>query len=412
VDAARAVPLLALLALGALAGCLDDVDRPPLRSFTAVYEQDDGMRFEVRLDGPRDLLGPDGQVRAAYTLASRWAPPQDAVTTWSNEDLDASLRVVRHEGCFVWTDGHGCGHEHIDFRVWSDHPGWGVGLPLRLPAERHGDLLRVADPQAADDDLAESYYEYKPGELWPQRHVRASADFDYEHTTFRLVSVEPGEVLAGAVDWPMAPRPAHAAAPDELFPGADAPLFDLPFTVAEAVEALRSDPEGGRWLEGGCISSIYHDSRFRDGSTLPLPPLSPQSQGDLQLGVIDAQGVEADWVVRRVRDTFGEETYEVESGGRGSRHSEFPCMDRAAPRIPLSEFLDRVPADLARSESIAFHLRWYRLHDSAGLAQASYEVQWNAEGGHYRSATMDASTGWWLEFTYLPGEGLDPEQNG
>lgn len=410
-DAARALPLLALLALASMAGCLGADERPPLRSFAAVYERDDGMRFEVRLDGPRDVLGPDGQVRAAYTLASRWDPSQDAVTTWTNEDLDAALRVVRHEGCFVWNEEHGCGHERISFQVWSEHPGWGVGLPLRLPSERHGDLVRVADPHAAADDLADNYYEYKAGELWPQRHVRASHEFDYEHTSFRLVSVEPGEILEGAVEWPAVPEAPHAAAFDELFPGADTPFLDLPFTVAEAVQALRSDPEAGPWLEGGCISSVEHFSRFRDGSTLPLPPLSPQSQGDLRLGVVNAQGVEANWIVHRMRDTLGEESFQVE-GGSGSTHSRFQCAGRAAPLVPVQAFLDKVPAGLDRSEDQSFFVRWWRLPDDTGLAQASYEVQWYPASGHYRSATMDASTGWWLEFTYLPGEGLDPEQNG
>jgi hypothetical protein len=404
--------LLALLGLASFAGCLgEDVPRPPLRGFTAVYERDDGMRVQVKLDGPRDVLAPDGQVRPAYTLSSRWDPSQDAVTTWSNEDLDATLRVVRHEGCFVWSDDHSCQHERIDFRVFSEHPGWGVGLPLRLPAERHGDRIRVADPLAASDDLADNYYEYKPGELWPQRHVRASKDFEYEHESFRLVSVEPGADLSGAVEWPAVPTPPHAAAHDELFPGADTPFLDLPFTVTEAVEALRSDPDGGPWLDGGCISSVSHHAWPRDGSSLPLPPLSPQSQGDLSLGAMTASGVEGSWLVRRVRDTLGKESYEVEPGA-GSWHSSFSCPDRAAPLVPVQEFLDRVPAGLARSDSQSFFVRWWRMPESTGLAQASYEVQWHVETGHYRSATMDASTGWWLEFTYLPGEGLDPEQNG
>jgi hypothetical protein len=415
---ARAAPVLVLLALGSLSGCLgDEAPRPALRGFTALYELDDGMRLELRLDGPRDLLGPDGHVRAAYTLASRWDPSQDAVTTWSNEDLDASLRVVRHEGCFVWNEEHGCGHERISFQLWSEHPGWGIGLPLRLPSERHGDLLRVADPHAAEDDLADNYYEYKPGELWPQRHVRASHEFDYKHTSFRLVSVEPGEILEGAVEWPVPPQPedvSHAMAPGDLFPDADKPFLPLPFTVQEAVEALRADAAGRRNLEGGCIVEVQHFSRPDPERPLPIPPLSLETEeGTVWLDTFDAAGVPHPWTVSRVRDAFGTQSFQVQAVDQsGTVMPSFSCSDRAQAIVGAEAFLAMIPTGLGRAEVSSFSARWWRSYEDEGLASLQFTQAWYPEGGHYRSATMDASTGWWLEFAYLPGEGLDQEQNG
>lgn len=402
--------VVAVLAGLPLAGCLGDGgDRPVLRTFTAVYESQDGTRTELRLDGPYDLLGPDGEVRPAYTLAYRGADRADA--EWSHEDLDATLRVVRHEGCYI-IDVNGCMHERIDFRPWSDHASWGIGLPLRLPVEGHGDLVRVADPNADPEDLADVYYEYRVGELWPQRYLRESKDFGLEHEVFRLVSVIPGEPLSGAAVWPVMPAATQAAPLDALFPGSGEPFLDLPFTVTEAVAALRNDPEGAQALDGGCIVGVQHFPHW--GGTLaplslpPPPSLFPTNEGDLYLSTVDSAGVHGQWVVRLVRDALGAESFEVESSG-GTWHTGFTCQDRAAPEIPASVFLAQVPATLTRGDRQSFTMDWWRHPDKDGLAQASYGVQWFPEdGGHYRSATMDAATGWWLGFSYLPGEGMDP----
>lgn len=410
-DATEAVrgAWVAFLVLLPLAGCLGGDDRPPLRSFTATYLMSEGGLVELRLDGPYDLLGPDGQVRPAYTLASRSAALPDR--PWSHEGLDASLRVVRQEGCWVFIEGSAaCGHERIDFLPWHEHPSWGIGLPLRLATERHGDLVRVADPHADPEDLADAYWEYKPGEIWPQRYVRESADFDVRLEPIKLLSVEPGRPLAGAVPWPVAPQPAHAAVPDELFPGADRPLLGMAFTVADAVQALRDHPEAGPWLDGGCIGDLWHHAWPEEQPGVQLPPLfAPERVDGLSLGVVDSAGILSHWGVDLVRDAFGEETFQVQSGS-GTTHSAFACAERAAAQVTVEDFLAAVPEQLPRTAQEGFTVTWWRHpdHDDR-FAVPEYHVQWAPdEGGHFSSATMDASTGWWIGFSYMPGHGLDP----
>lgn len=407
--------LVAAVAAGALPGCLDDGGLPELTAFTATYERMDGSRFTVRFEEPRPLLGADGEVRLAYVSHFE----QDGWPgSGSGQALDAALRPMRVERCWVWDEGRHCGHRETDFQNGSVVPDLGIAGPWARPdhVRKHDGLVSV---EAGREGLSVYEYDYRPGELWPQAYVRRAADFDFEEVQWRLANVDVGPRIVGKADaWPYAPAVAEGPAP-VVFPGADRMFAPFPFTVQAGVDALAADPDAGKALDGGCVSTVFYWAPpFRDGQGSLLPPLQPVEEDRMMFTVHDAGGKPSGWRVTKMRDTFGAESLEVvpaEPGEPTFGEKPFPCSERTGVAVGADQFVDGLPAALKPGDFSQFRAGWWPELDGSGL-HLHYETQWRPrDGAHFGSGTIDASTGLWTRFTYLPGEGVDPaepEQNG
>lgn len=418
------VLLLLVVTATVLAGCATAEERPALRAFSALYEDKDGNRFRVELRGPEQVLGPDGQARLAYILATRGAGPGGERWGERLQALGPDLRPVRESGCYAMSEGEAtCQHHHIDFVPYYDVPDWGVGYPYLATGKRDGDLLRIPDPRVdpADDPQATSYFEYRVGQLWPERYLRAAPEWDFEETLVRLESVEAGEPLVAIPAWPAAAPPAGAAAVADLFPGADTRWLDVPFTVAEAVAALREHDASRQAMDGACIVGIHiWADRPSPDQPLPLPQVAlTRRTGSMWIQTLGRTGMQDSWTVYQEQDVLGQATLQVDANGNPF-HSSATCMDREAAVVPMGDFLAAVPDSIAQGRLGGLSITWSR-ETPQGTERSSYTVQYEPEPegqAHWRSASLSAGTGRWAGFTFLAGDQLDPptaaepEQNG
>src|SRR5688572_2155063 len=311
-------------------------------------------------------------------------------------------------------DETSCHHMHVDFVPFFDVADWGIGYPVFLDGDRDGDLLRIPDPRVdpTADPEAVSLFEYRVGELWPQRYLRSAPQWGFEETLLQLVSAEPGGPLAPIAPWPAPDLPGPAAGVDALFPGADGPLLDLPFTVGDAVAELRRNEVSRAAVDGACVVDL-HAWADRPTPDALLPPVSLTSNvGEIQVETLGRDEVLRAWSVWLERDALGREQFHVRAGEGDRGHPSFTCADREVAHTSWADFLAAVPDGIEQGRLGSIRIQWSP--DYAGRPpRASYSVQYEPAGGaHWRSSTLHAGTGQWSRFTFLAGDPLDPEQNG
>lgn len=404
----KAVLFVVLLTASAFAGCASDRSAAVV-TFKATYSGTDGTNFTVQLDGPRPFLDSDGQLRAGYALQTGQEGSFFGLRT---QVLDSTLQVWRESGCWARVDtDETCGHLQT---MWVNRskPAYGVGgLLWGEPLEAEDGRFRVLAANEPDD-VELFFYEYKAGNLWPERYVRSVPMFEHEETLWSLVDVEVGEPLEGAAARLVPTSPDLPAG--QLFPGADQMFLPFEFTIAAGLQALKAaSSEASGILVGGCVIDVDHRPRWTPEGPFPVNPLPAMFGNDvvdsMRFGLMDSAGAATSWQVDLRRDALGEESFTATKQEYTNMGPYLRCEDRIGAVVGPDEVLAHVPRDLLQGDYTSFTATWNPCCYNNGGGHLEYAASWFEDGQpHWRSIEVDASTGLYERFTYKPGDRIDP----
>jgi hypothetical protein len=334
----RAV-VLALLFAPAFAGCIVTDDAGTVvEAFVAQYlvaakDRLPQRSITVTLHGPETYLAADGSRRQGNVVdvdegeATKLISHPQAI-------LASDLSPVRVRWCNGWSgEPSVCTHDQYDWDVAMG------GGPLRVP---YGIAANVATPPAATRQIVSGVltvkmvdnrtYEFADDRLAPTRVL------GWPGAGQAVYAIRTSYRSTGPLVPSGSPEAASKLAPvaGALLPGADEDLAGDGFTLAGAVEYLRSQrPEADRLLRDGACLASFHAARWeRRGSSQTGVPLWDNPETTLSLTLANAKGGENFVVEWGTKAVTGARSF-LSAGDKGAATEPLDCATRSEKALPV-----------------------------------------------------------------------------